>query len=223
MSAPVAARSERDQLRAQMRARRRSLPAAERAAASRQFAKIMQRARLLQPGRRVAVYLAHNHEADPRVLVQLARRNRCELYLPAITDYRRSRMEFLHYRADATLRANRYGIAEPDRKLARRISVKRLDLIVVPLVAVDRHGTRLGSGAGFYDRCLHHLRAGRRWRRPKLIGLGYEFQRVTPLAAQPWDVPLDALVTQKGLFWMRAMSKAMDDWPAATTPSGCSP
>jgi 5-formyltetrahydrofolate cyclo-ligase len=44
------------------------------------------------------------------------------------------------------------------------------------------------------------LRAGRRWRRPKLIGLGYEFQRVERLAAGVWDVPLDALITEQGLY-----------------------
>ena len=70
----------------------------------------------------------------------------------------------------------------------------------VPLVAVDPHGTRMGTGAGFYDRCLQHLRTGRSWRRPKLIGLGYEFQRVAALAARAWDVPLDALLTEKDLY-----------------------
>jgi 5-formyltetrahydrofolate cyclo-ligase len=108
-------------------------------------------------------------------------------------------MEFRRYANDAQLRPNRYGIPEPQRA-APRIAVRHLDLILVPFVGVDPHGTRLGSGAGFYDRCLHHLRAGRRWRRPKLIGLGYELQRVAALAAGAWDVPLDALLTQKDLY-----------------------
>ena len=133
---------------------------------------------LLRPGRRIAVYVAHDSEADPSAIVRLARRNRCELYLPAIADYRHRRMEFRRYARDTRLRPNRYGIAEPERGASSRIAVRHLDLVLVPLVAVDAHGTRLGTGAGFYDRCLQHLRAGRRWRRPKLIGLGYEFQRV---------------------------------------------
>ena len=191
--------SERSRLRAQLRAQRRSVPDHERRSASRQFARILRRLPLLSPGRRIAVYIAHDHEADPRSIVRLARRNRCELYLPSIADYRRRRMEFRLYAGDAQLRLNRYGIAEPERT-ARRIAVRRLDLILVPLVGVDPRGTRLGTGAGFYDRCLHHLRAGRRWRRPKLIGLGYEFQRVGPLAAGAWDVPLDALITEKALY-----------------------
>jgi 5-formyltetrahydrofolate cyclo-ligase len=203
-AAANAGQAERGQLRTQMRARRRLLSKAQSTAAAAQFARVMQRARLLRPGRRIAVYLAYDHEADPRFITRLARRRGCRLYLPAITDYRRARMEFLPYPATATLRANRYRIAEPQRRGAAPIAVRSLDLIILPLVAVDEHGTRLGSGAGFYDRCLQRLRYGRRWRRPKLLGLGYEFQRVPHLARQAWDVPLDALLTEKALHYLRS-------------------
>lgn len=178
------------------------MSADERAIASRQFARVLRRSKLLRPGRNIAVYVAHDSEADPSAIVSLARRNRCALYLPAIANYRRRRMEFRRYALDTRLRPNRYGIAEPERG-APRIAVRHLDLVLLPLVAVDASGTRLGTGAGFYDRCLQHLRAGRRWRRPKLIGLGYEFQRVAGLAARAWDVPLDALLTEKDLYALK--------------------
>ena len=194
--------SDRSLLRAELRARRRALTADERASASRQFARILRRSKLLRPGRSIAIYAAHDCEADPSAIVHLARRNRCELYLPAIVDYRRSRMEFRRFAPATRLRPNRYGIAEPERG-APRIAVRHLDLVLLPLVAIDPRGTRLGTGAGFYDRCLQHLRAGRRWRRPKLIGLGYEFQRVASLAARAWDVPLDALLTEKDFYALK--------------------
>jgi 5-formyltetrahydrofolate cyclo-ligase len=192
--------SDRSRLRAELRARRRAVPLQERASASRQFARILQRSQQLRPGRRIAVYVAHDSEADPSAIVRLAWRNRCELYLPAICDYRRRRMEFRRYSSNTRLRPNRYGIDEPERGASPSIAVRRLDLVLVPLVAVDPRGTRMGTGAGFYDRCLQHLRAGRSWRRPKLIGVGYEFQRVAALAARAWDVPLDALLTEKDLY-----------------------
>ena len=107
--------SDRSLLRAELRARRRALSAHERASASRQFARILRRSNLLRPGRHVAVYVAHDSEADPSAIVRLARRNRCELYLPAIADYRHRRMEFRRYARDTRLRPNRYGIAEPAR------------------------------------------------------------------------------------------------------------
>jgi len=180
-----------------MRARRRKLTAVEQAAAAAGIARVIGRSRLLRPGCRVAVYHTHGREADLTAVIALARRLRCVLYLPAITDRRSSRMDFVRVDADTPLRLNSFGILEPARETAKRIPVRELDLILMPLVAVDERGWRLGSGVGFYDRRLHHLQAGRRWRRPKLIGIAYEFQRVPRLDAQPWDVPLDAVVTER--------------------------
>ena len=198
---------ERQQLRRELRQRRRSLSPAQRTAAHRQFARILLgshwASRLLQAGRRVAVYFAYGHEAGLEHVIALARQRRCVLYLPVITDFRRSRMRFVRYDVDSTMRINRYGIAEPDARHAEVVPSRQLDLVLLPLVGFDAHGSRLGSGAGFYDRSLHHLREGRRWRRPKLIGVGYECQRVARLQPNRWDVPLDGILTERGLQRVR--------------------
>lgn len=198
---------ERQRLRRELRQRRRSLSPAQRAAAHRQFARILLAShwssRLLQAGRRVAVYFAYGHEADLEHVIALARRRRCALYLPVITDFRHSRMRFVRYEVTSAMRINRYGIAEPDHRRAQIIPARHLDLVLLPLVGFDAHGQRLGSGVGFYDRSLHHLREGRRWRRPKLIGVGYECQRVARLQPDRWDVPLDGILTERGLQRMR--------------------
>lgn len=180
-----------------MRALRRRLSSNEQNAAARSFARVIARARLLRPGSRVAVYHRQGSEADMTGVIALARRRGCVLYLPAITQRRGSRMEFVRFDTHTRLRLNTFGIREPDTAAARRTPVRELDLVLLPLVAVDAQGWRLGSGAGFYDRRLHHLRAGRRWRRPKLVGIAYEFQRVPRLGSEPWDVPLDAVITEK--------------------------
>ena len=181
-----------------MRARRRRLSIAEQTEATSAIARVVARSRLLRPGRRVAVYFKQGSEADLASVITLARRVHCVLYLPVITHRRHSRMEFMRFDARASLHTNSFGILEPAGD--ERISVRQLDLILMPLVAVDERGWRLGSGAGFYDRRLQHLRAGRRWRRPKLIGIAYEFQRVPRLDAQPWDVPLDAVITEQRMY-----------------------
>ncbi len=70
------------------------------------------------------------------------------------------------------------------------------DLVLVPLVAVDRAGTRIGHGKGHYDRAIAHLRAGN----PRLvtIGLAWDTQVLRdPIPADPWDEPLDAIATPK--------------------------
>ncbi len=201
LSSASASLPDRQQLRRHVRQLRRLLTPAEREQAHRQFARVLSGTYRLRPGQRVAVYFAYGHEADLRYVIDVARRRGCLLYLPVISDFRRSRMRFVRYRTDSAMRVNRYGIAEPERRDAEIIPVRKLDLILLPLVAFDERGWRLGSGAGFYDRSLHHLREGRRWRRPKLIGVAYECQRVARLQPDRWDVPLDGIVTERGLQW----------------------
>lgn len=191
---------DRNQLRREMRARRRAVSIADRRRAAEDIARILDQQHWLRPGRRVAAYLSHGHEADLAAILELARRRHCHLFLPVITQMRSSRMEFLSFDATTPLRRGAFGIREPDPRHAEPIRVRELDLILVPLVAVDPHGTRLGNGAGFYDRRLRHLRCARRWRRPRLVGIAYEFQRVTYLPAQPWDVPLDAVITERRCY-----------------------
>lgn len=68
-------------------------------------------------------------------------------------------------------------------------------IVLLPLLAVDTRGTRLGQGGGYYDRTLAALRA----RGPVLaVGVAWDMQRVDTLPADPWDAPLDALATPSG-------------------------
>ncbi len=112
-------------------------------------------------------------------------------------------MRFVPHDPNAPVRVNRHGIDEPVVCNVAPISIPQLDLVVLPAIAVDARGYRLGSGAGFYDRALQRLRAGRRWRKPKLIALVYDFQRVEQLTSHPWDVPVDAILTDKHLYQIR--------------------
>jgi 5-formyltetrahydrofolate cyclo-ligase len=79
-----------------------------------------------------------------------------------------------------------------------RAPVVEPDLVLVPLIAVDPSGARLGRGKGHYDRVLGKLkRSGAR-----LIGLGWPMQRLDDtIPADPWDVPLDAFASPDGLVW----------------------
>ena len=94
---------------------------------------------------------------------------------------------------------NRFGIPEPDLPAASRCPVLALDLVLVPLVAFDEAGNRLGMGGGFYDRTFRYLRHRTCWRRPHLVGIAYDAQRVPAIDARRWDVPLDAVVTETAL------------------------
>jgi 5-formyltetrahydrofolate cyclo-ligase len=189
--------ADRDQLRREVRARRRGLSPEQRKRAARALVRHADRALLLRPQRRIAVYFAHGAEIDLRPLIDVARRRRCSLYLPVIAHDRAHRMEFHLFEVGAPLRPNRFGILEPPARAP--MPVAQLDIVFAPLVAFDLAGGRLGSGAGFYDRALRRRRADRTWRRPRVIGVGYDCQRVPRLDQAPWDVRLDAVLTESGL------------------------
>ena len=106
-------------------------------------------------------------------------------------------LSFAPWRQGDPLVTNRFGIPEPDIAAPSRLPPQELHVVLVPLVAFDDAGNRLGMGAGYYDRSFAFRRAAPA--PPYLVGVGYEFQRVPALAAQPWDVPLDAVLTERGL------------------------
>jgi len=153
--------------------------------------------------RRVAFYMAARGELDPAPLMFDAAADGKQCHLPIMVDrlmrWRATPLVFQRFDPDSQpLVRNRYGIAEPPlhpRDIAR---VEQLDCIIVPLVAFDRCGNRVGMGQGFYDRTL--ARALGRYRRPWLVGCGYSVQEVERVSANPWDVPLDAILTEEGLI-----------------------
>ncbi len=80
------------------------------------------------------------------------------------------------------------------------VRAQKLDLILLPLVGFDTHCHRLGMGKGFYDRSLEFLNHRQHWRKPHILGLAHDFQRVESLPADPWDVPLQGVVTDKSFY-----------------------
>jgi len=172
----------RRQLRRELRAKRRDMPAAARAQADRAIYAQLRHLPEYRRARRVALFLA---------FVESARRQRKQLYVPVL---RGLTMRFAELEPGAKLAANFFGIMEP--KLGPRIDARELDLVLTPLVAFDDRGVRLGVGRGYYDRTFKFLRHRSHWRRPKLLGVAYELQRVEPLTPSSWDVPLWGVVTE---------------------------
>jgi 5-formyltetrahydrofolate cyclo-ligase len=192
-------------LRRVMRTRRRKLPPQTRKAAAESIARIASQRRLLRPSARVAIYLPTGGELDTSVLIGIALRNRCHLFVPRVTNHRNACMEFVAWNRDGAMRRNRFGIEQPTGG-APAPSLRTFDVIFLPLVGFSENGWRLGSGAGFYDRRLA-VRHRSRWRRPRLIGLAYDLQRVAAPPLRQWDVPLDAVITESGFHLMHSTSR----------------
>jgi 5-formyltetrahydrofolate cyclo-ligase len=177
---------------------RDAMPRAARAAAERRIVASLARSPWLRPGSAVGLYVSRGSEVDTAPLRALARRRGCRVYLPRITHYAARRMMLLPEQ-DGPLRLNRYRIGEPVGVAA--IRPQALAVVLMPLVGFDDFGTRLGNGAGYYDRFLTHRHGTRA--NPELVGIAFECQRCQRLEPAAHDVPLDAVVTERGIQYFR--------------------
>lgn len=146
----------------------------------------------LEPGAVVAGYCAFREEADPRALMLALAGAGHPLALPAIVA-KGEPLRFHRWCAGDELCVHAYGVSEP---LSTSPTVVPA-VLLVPLLAFDRDGFRLGYGGGFYDRTLERLRA----QGPvTAIGIAYAGQAVESLPRGDHDQPLDAVLTEDGLI-----------------------
>lgn len=188
-------------MRQRLRAKRAQLsPQAQQLAADHLLANLAT-TRLFRVSRRIACYLPSDGEIDPRAIVERMWRRRKQVFLPVLSHLSHDRLWFAPAQPGMELRPNRFGIPEPRVSARELVRAEDLDLILLPLVAFDAKGNRLGRGAGFYDRSLAFLRFRRFLRKPHLLGLGHDFQRVPRIPAEFWDVPLDGVVTDRAVYY----------------------
>jgi 5-formyltetrahydrofolate cyclo-ligase len=185
--------------RRRLRRLRLELDADERATAEQAILFWLERLRVFRRGVRVALYLPMPGEVDLRPGLERAWRRGATVFVPRIASRRRGRMSFVRWMPGAAERRNVFGIVEPAGTV-RPTPARQLDIVVVPVVGFDRRGNRLGMGAGFYDRALRRrLDPARPWRRPRLVGVAFACQELEAIPVSPWDVPLDLIVTERGL------------------------
>ena len=193
--------TEKTDLRRSLRTRRNTLSVEEQRSAARRLATNVAGTRLFLTSRRVACYLPNDGEIDTRGIIELVGRLRKTCYLPVLSRLSHDRLWFARIGADTEFTPNRFGIPEPVVKARELVRAQELDLILMPLVGFDDRGNRLGMGGGFYDRSLEFLRHRRHWRKPHVLGLAYDFQRVNGLAPDPWDIPLQGVATDQAVYF----------------------
>ena len=187
----------RPQLRRMLRNARRALtPSEQRKAAQGLYRQLAQHP-LFRRAKHISLYLPTDGEIDPRLLLRAAQRRGKATYLPVLSAWPRTKMVFQRVRPGEKLLPNRFRILEPWVNISRQRKVWALDLVLLPLVGFDDAGGRLGMGGGFYDRSLAYLARRRSWRKPTLLGLAHECQKVDRLVQASWDVPLAGTVTDK--------------------------
>jgi len=177
------------QLRSKLRKRRASLSKAELDKAAAGIANNARYSNRLLQAKRIASYAPFAGEASPEALIE---KLVCKaVYLPKIVNFRLKKIQF--YPANNSDNVNCYGITEPNTKHRPR-TCNQLDIILVPLVAFDRYGSRIGMGAGYYDRAMQSLEH-QVSTKPLLIGIAHHFQEVSKIKRETWDIPLDAILT----------------------------
>lgn len=186
-------------IRRKYRILRRSIPHREQLANAGSVARHLINSGLLLRRGVIAAYLPNQADGEldtAPLLAQIWAMGK-RLVLPVVAG-NGPLMNFFDHQPACRLVANRYGIPEPAPGSAH-INGRAIAIMLLPLVAFDNQGFRLGMGAGYYDRYLGRLP---RRLRPRLIGIGHEIQRSPqPLAHESWDVPLDDVITERG--WQR--------------------
>ncbi len=189
--------SSKAELRRKLRRQRAALTPEAHTKARLNIARSARLCSTLFRAQRVASYVAFEGEIQPDLLIE--KLPNAKVFLPRISNYRTHQMHFLP--ADNGVQLSRFGISEP-LPTTPPMPANRLDVILLPLVAFDRSGNRLGMGAGYYDRALSSL-AHQPRTRPYLLGLAHHFQEVKSLNPSPWDVPLDAILTDQEFIQTR--------------------
>jgi 5-formyltetrahydrofolate cyclo-ligase len=196
---------DRKSIRESIRRQRREIPAEARQTASQRICRTMAQLQSFQQAKNVAGFLAFDGEADPLELMTLACQNQKKVYVPVIVA-KGQPLRFAPWYPAVAMRKNYFGIEEPDTPTSEWISAAELDFVVCPLVAFDQSCSRIGVGAGYYDRSFAFLNdpASEQRRRSNhstvLAGFAFEMQRLTQIEPQPWDVPLDWVVTEKQIY-----------------------
>ncbi|MGE8559610.1 MAG: 5-formyltetrahydrofolate cyclo-ligase [Acinetobacter sp.] len=179
-------------LRKQLRHQRRAISDFQQKQAQQKVLQQLIRLKSFQHAKKIGVYLHAFGEINTNQIIEYCFKQHKQVYLPMICNMNQQ----LHWVkiTQQQYRNNRFshhpfGMKEP--MAGRGFHVAKLDFLIMPLLACDSYGTRIGMGGGFYDKTL--ASAGHR---PFRLGIAHDFQLVQQcLHREPWDQPLDALLT----------------------------
>ena len=183
---------DREWLRRQIKEKRESLSKEEAREHTHHATEILFNTDFYKESKKIAIYFSMKQELNTQLIMQGILSEGKSCYLPKITSVRNSQMSFVEYKENDPCEKNKFGINEPCLEERKTIQVQDLDLVIAPLLAFDVNGNRLGMGAGYYDRALE-----RKKEKPFFCGLAYSFQEIDLLPTEEWDVPLNAVVTEK--------------------------
>lgn len=148
--------------------------------------------------RNIFIYISYGSEINTRKIINKALKENKKIYVPR-TEFKNRLMDAVEIKSLDNLTENSYGILEPLKK-EPYIEPGELDLIVVPGVAFDRNGGRMGYGAGFYDRYFKKINTDNIKKITKLA-LAYDFQVIERVPMNEQDIPVNYIITEKEFIY----------------------
>jgi 5-formyltetrahydrofolate cyclo-ligase len=187
---------DRQDIRTHVRHLRRALTPEQQQLAAVQAAERALNFAPIQQAKKIALFLSFDGELNTRPLIAKLWQHKQQVYLPVLHPFSEGQLLFIRYDEYTTLTPNRLRIPEPPLDIRNLATLSELDVLLVPLVAFDKQGQRLGMGGGFYDRTLQN------WQQHGFlpVGLGHDCQRVDDLPVAEWDVPLPAMITPSKIW-----------------------
>lgn len=155
---------------------------------------------MIRRSTRIAVYLSNDGEIDLGAFCAQAWQQGKQLYLPVLDPLKQGHLQFFPFTPNTKLRKNRYNIAEPVTHGLTPIEPWALDSVLTPLVGFDRQGNRMGMGGGYYDRTFDFMLTEHRPRKPLLIGTAHTCQETAELEQECWDIPMNWIATDSGIY-----------------------
>jgi 5-formyltetrahydrofolate cyclo-ligase len=175
-------------LRRSMLAHRKSLSPEELRSASLIVQKTFLDTDNFRRARSILVYSPINHEVDTELIVRCALDSGKKIAFPTVVG---EELFFCEVKDLSSLKKGKFGIMEPCAT-GNVVIPENADVLVVPGVAFDLNGHRIGYGKGYYDKTLHRLEG-----HGKLVGLCYDFQLVDEILAEAHDIKMDLIITEK--------------------------
>lgn len=181
-------------IRQAMLAMRREFPPAEARSASLQLQNAFIASGEFCRARVVAIYSPIHNEVDTGEVMLACLESGKTLLYPAVSP---GGLEMRRVSGHEDLASGAFGISEPVEGCPVH-PAEEADIIVIPGIAFDTEGRRIGYGKGYYDKALHHLEG-----RGKLVGFCYDFQLVDRIAGEPHDVLMDMVITERRVIRTR--------------------
>lgn len=173
----------KNEIRKRIKEFKNMLSEAEKLSASEAIFERLEHSAAFQLAEKILLYHSLPDEVNTRNFL-FKWKDKKKFFLPRVNGVN---LELLPYE-ETRLEIGSFHIEEPTGNDI--IPVEEIEVIVVPGVAFDKKGRRLGRGKGFYDRMLHSAKAIK-------IGVGYDFQLLNDLPAEPHDVSMDMVITER--------------------------